>query len=281
MLLNKSFPYEASARVHLFIGGFLGIFVLFILFILFFLKPFNSGGSHFSNKTIYFLMYGFIVFFSYFITHLLSLLYYKSAQIWKVFEEIIFSVIFIFLAIIIGFYYTEFIINKNPERINLPHFLGWFKTILFSFGILLFILTFYLRRKYTAKDLKNENINSQTNIVSESRNITITGSLKKDFFVVDEANMVYVKSENNYVLISYFEDDLIKEKLLRSTLANIEKQLPSFIKTHRSYIVNPDFFLSLKGSKQNSKLNLKNTGLSIPVSETYFEAVNSLSNSPK
>ncbi len=226
-------------------------------------------------------MYGFIVFFSYFITHLLSLLYYKSAQIWKVFEEIIFSVIFIFLAIIIGFYYTEFIINKNPERINLPHFLGWFKTILFSFGILLFILTFYLRRKYTAKDLKNENINSQTNIVSESRNITITGSLKKDFFVVDEANMVYVKSENNYVLISYFEDDLIKEKLLRSTLANIEKQLPSFIKTHRSYIVNPDFFLSLKGSKQNSKLNLKNTGLSIPVSETYFEAVNSLSNSPK
>ena len=226
-------------------------------------------------------MYGFIVFLSYFITHLLSLLYYKRAHIWKVLEEIIFNLIFIFLSIIIGFYYTEIIINKNPERLNLPHFLGWFKTILFSFGILLFILTYYLRRKYTANDLKSRNVNSQTPTLSDTRNITLTGSLKKDFFVVDEANLVFVKSENNYVLISYIEDDLIKEKLLRSTLANIEKQLPSFIKTHRSYIVNPDFILSVKGSKQNSKLNLKNTALAIPVSETYFETINSIVNGPK
>ena len=211
----------------------------------------------------------------------MSLLYYKRVNIWNVLQEIIFSIIFVFLAIIIAFYYTEIIINKNPQRLNLPHFLGWFKAILFSFGILLFILTFYLRRKYTAKELKNENLNSQTNAFSERRNVTLTGSLKKDFFVVDEANVVFVKSENNYVIISYIEDDLIKEKLLRSTLANIEKQLPSFIKTHRSYIVNPDFILAVKGSKQNSKLNLKNTELAIPVSETYFETVNSIVNGPK
>ena len=105
-------------------------------------------------------------------------------------EEIIFNVIFIFLSIIIGFYYTEIIINKNPERLNLPHFLGWFKTILFSFGILLFILTYYLRRKYTAKDLTNKNVNSQTPTLSDTKNITLTGSLKKDIFIVDEANLM-------------------------------------------------------------------------------------------
>lgn len=117
--------------------------------------------------------------------------------------------------------------------------------------------------------------------MSDTKNVTLTGSLKKDIFVVDEANLVFVKSENNYVLISYIEHDLIKEKLLRSTLANIEKQLPSFIKTHRSYIVNPDFILAVKGSKQNSKLNLKNTELAIPVSETYFETINSIVNGPR
>ena len=98
---------------------------------------------------------------------------------------------------------------------------------------------------------------------------------------MDETNLVYVKSENNYVRIFYIEENSLKEKLLRNTLANIKKQLPSFIKIHRSYIVNPNFMLSLKGSKQNAKLYLKKTERSIPISQPFFETVNALFNNPK
>ncbi|WP_299439815.1 LytTR family transcriptional regulator DNA-binding domain-containing protein [uncultured Aquimarina sp.] len=276
MFLNKSFPYNISLRVHIFIGITLGFFVLFILF---FLEPFDSGSSDFSFKTIYLTGYGVMTFFMYFIIHLFSAIYYKKAKVWKLFEEIIFCLFFIISVIIIAFFYTEIIINKNPERLNLNHFFGWFKVIFFGFGTLLFISAILLRKRYTRTKVqdKSEDLTKEDLI----KNITISGSLKKESFQVDQTNLVYVKSENNYVSIFYFEENLLKEKLLRSTLSNIQKQLPLFVKIHRSYIVNPDFTLSLKGSKQNAKLYLKKTEHSIPVSQPFFETVHTLLNHPK
>ncbi len=278
MFLNKSFPYTISSRIHVFIGLSLGIFVLFILFCL---EPFNSGSSNFSYRTIYFIVYGIITFVTYLIAHLFSVLYYKKIEIWKLFEEIIFCLVFIIISIIIAFFYTEIIINKNPERLNLNHFLGWFQAIFLGFGILLFIPTILLRKRYTRTNLKNQLEDLKKEGVINTKNIIISGSLKKESFLVNEPNLVYVKSENNYVRIFYFEENSLKEKLLRSTLANIKKQLPSFIKTHRSYIVNPHFILSLKGNKQNAKLYLKKTECSIPISQPFFNTINALLNNPK
>lgn len=278
MFLNKPFPYNPSFRTHFLIGGLLGVFVLFIIF---FLKPFNSGESSFSYKTIFFLTYGLIIFVTYILSHLVSVFYYKLTKSWKLFEEIIFCVLFIVVSVVLGFFHTELIINKNPERVNLYHFLGWFKTIFFSFGILLFILTIFLRRKYAREGLNNSTADLELDTLPKRNSITITSSLKKEDFTVDVGNIVYIKSENNYVLISYFEDDVIREKLLRNTLSNINTQLPTFIKIHRSYIVNPNFILFLKGSKQNAKLQLKDTDITLPVSETYFESVKSVLNRPR
>ena len=278
MFLNKPFPYNPSFRTHFLIGGLLGVFVLFIIF---FLKPFNSGESSFSYKTIFFLIYGLIIFITYFVINLVSVFFYKRTQSWKLFEEIIFCLLFIIVSVVLGFFHTELIINKNPERVNLYHFLGWFKTIFFSFGILLFILTIFLRKKYAREKLNNSTADLELDTLPKNNSVTITSSLKKENFTVDVGNVVYIKSENNYVLISYFENKVIKEKLLRNTLSNINAQLPTFIKVHRSYIANPNFILSVKGSKQNAKLKLKDTDLTLPVSETYFESVNSVLNRPR
>jgi len=278
MLLNNSFPFSTSSRIHILIGLSLGILVLFILFCL---EPFNSGNTYFPYKTIYFTVYGIITFVTYFIVHLFSALYFKSTGVWKFFEEIIFCLIFIVFSIIIAFFFTEIAINKKPERLNLLHFLGWFEAIFLGFGILICITTILIRKQYTRPHLKNKpDLREDENLIN-AQNITITGSLKKEFFLVNEKSLVYVKSENNYVRIFYFEENSLKEKLLRSTLANIKKQLSSFIKIHRSYIVNPNFILSLNGNKQNAKLYLKKTERSIPISEPFFDTVNTLYNNHK
>lgn len=200
---------------------------------------------------------------------------------WKFFEEIIFCLVFIIVSIIVAFFYTEIIINKNPERLNLNHFIGWFEAIFLGFGILLFIPTILLRKRYTRTYLKNKLEDLGKESLIKIKNITISGSLKKESFMVDETTLVYIKSENNYVSIFYFKENSLKEKLLRNTLANIKKQLPSFIKIHRSYIVNPNFILSLKGSKQNAKLYLKKVERSIPIAQPFFETVTTIFNNPK
>ncbi len=211
--------------------------------------------------------------------HLFSNIYYKNTKIWKLFEEIIFCFVFITTVIIIAFFYTEIIINKNPERVNLNHFLGWFKVIFLGFGTLLLITTILLRRQYGNAELK---IETEGPITEDTiKNSTIFGSLKKESFLVDETSLVYVKSENNYVCIFYLEENSLKEKLLRSTLSSIKQQLPLFVQIHRSYIVNPEFILSLKGSKQNAKLYLKKIDRNIPISQPFFNIVNTLVNHPK
>ena len=273
MFLNKSFPYNPSSRIHVFIGITLGVLILFILF---FLKPFDSGNSNFPFKTLYFIVFGLIIFTTYMIIHLLSVIYFKNFQTWKLFEEITFCLVFILIAIIIAFFYTEILINKNPKRLNLHHFLGWFETIFLGFGILLFIPTILLRKRYAKANSKSKVKNTEEETLINYKEIIVSGSLKKDSLLVSEANLVYIKSENNYVRIFYFEKTSLKEKLLRSTLTQIKKQLPSFIKVHRSYIVNPQFIISFKGNKQNAKLYLKRIDHNIPISKPYFESINAL-----
>lgn len=272
MFLNKSFPYTTSSKIHIVIGVTLGVLILFILF---FLEPFGSGSSDFPFKTLYFMVYGLITFAVYFITHLGSVIFYKKIQAWKLFNEITFCLVFLTMAVIVAFFYTEILINKNTGRLNFSHFLGWSEAILLGFGILVIIPAIILRNQYGHAPSKN-NLKSSKDVLINTQEIRISGSLKKDSLRVSEANLVYIKSENNYVRIFYFEKSLLKEKLLRSTLTQIKKQLPSFIKVHRSYIVNPKFILSLKGNKQNAKVYLKKIDHSLPISKPFFESLNEL-----
>lgn len=198
-----------------------------------------------------------------------SNIYYLHFKIWKWIEELIFCLFFITIAIIIAFFYTEVIINKKPERLTLILFLNWFKILFLGFGVIMLVVALLLRNYY----------NSMNNVISEKKEsvekseINLKGTLKKELFSVEETSIVYVRSEDNYAYIYYVEEELLKEKMLRNTLTNIEKQLSSLIKAHRSYLINPDFIILLKGNAQNAKLQLKNVEGYIPVSKTYFESV--------
>ena len=264
MVLKKAFPFKTSIKTNALIGFILSCFILFIIF---FLKPFDVGTANFPYKTLYFIGYGVIAFLTYFITHVISIFYYDNKKSWMLFNEIITCLIFVSVSIIIAFLYTELIINKKPERIYKIYYVwGWFKVVFLGFGVLLTVTSILLRKKFSKKSIK-------TIVDFSHKKVKIYGSLKKDYFFIDIQNLVYVKSENNYVNLFYFEKELLKERLIRSTLTNIENQLPSFLKVHRSYIVNPEYVISLKGNKQNAKLYLNKVVNTIPISTSYFDDV--------
>ncbi|MHC1705998.1 MAG: LytTR family DNA-binding domain-containing protein [Bacteroidales bacterium] len=87
------------------------------------------------------------------------------------------------------------------------------------------------------------------------------------------ADVVFVKSADNYVEIIYKQEDSIKKKLIRQTLKNIELQLKpysNFIRCHRMYIVNTHFIDKLNRNFSNHWLILKGHEEQIPVSRQYF-----------
>lgn len=274
MFLNKPFPYLTSFRNHFLIALILSFVIVFILI---FLQPFGSGNFNSPYKNIYFMGYGLISFLIYLTIHFLSKWYYTRLKIWKWGEELIFCFFYISLSIIIAFLYTEIIINQKPERLNLKWFLNWFQTMFLGFGLILTVFTILLRNYFGSVNLANTKKQFKTPHQSiPEKKILLQGTLKKERLWVNEATIAYVKSEDNYVYLYFVEGEELNEKMLRSTLTKINLQLPSLIKAHRSYLINPGFIIALKGNAQNAKLKLKTVEKSIPVSKTHFETIKRL-----
>ena len=87
------------------------------------------------------------------------------------------------------------------------------------------------------------------------------------------ADIVLLKSADNYVEILYREDHIIKKNLIRNTLKSIELQLKpysNFIRCHRTSIVNTFYIDKLTRRFNNHLLIIKGYDESIHVSRQYL-----------
>lgn len=87
------------------------------------------------------------------------------------------------------------------------------------------------------------------------------------------AEVVMIKSADNYVEIVYMEGNYFKKKLIRNTLRNIElqiKQYTNFIRCHRICIVNAHYIEKLVSNYNSHSLILKGYDEQVPVSRQYL-----------
>ncbi len=87
------------------------------------------------------------------------------------------------------------------------------------------------------------------------------------------ADLVLIKSADNYVEIIYKEGENFKKKLIRNTLKNIEQQIKSYsnlIRCHRICIVNTHYVEKLNKNYNNHWLAIKGYDEQIPVSRQYL-----------
>ncbi|HSN49613.1 MAG TPA: LytTR family DNA-binding domain-containing protein [Bacteroidales bacterium] len=87
------------------------------------------------------------------------------------------------------------------------------------------------------------------------------------------ADVVFIKSADNYVEIVYKTGDHFRKKLLRNTMKNIEQQLnpySNFIRCHRICIVNTYYIEKLNRTYNNHWLTIKEYDEQIPVSRQYL-----------
>jgi len=111
---------------------------------------------------------------------------------------------------------------------------------------------------------KDENLSKTIEFVSE----TNTENLKLLI-----ADIVFIKSADNYVELVYREDRTLRKKLIRNTLKNIEVQVKpysNFIRCHRTSIVNVYYIEKLKKSEHNHWIVIEGYHEQIPVSRQYL-----------
>jgi DNA-binding LytR/AlgR family response regulator len=109
-----------------------------------------------------------------------------------------------------------------------------------------------------------------------NKHIEIISDNDSDNFRIQVSEIVYVKSADNYVEIGYHDEGIVKKKMVRNTLRNVEKQLVefnNFIRTHRTSIANIQYIDKLNKNFNTYWLSLDKTKETIPVSRQYLMAV--------
>ncbi|WP_286755981.1 LytTR family DNA-binding domain-containing protein [Roseivirga sp. UBA838] len=104
--------------------------------------------------------------------------------------------------------------------------------------------------------------------------ISVKGSGNNESVAVRLVDLLCLKAHDNYVELSFLEQNQVKKKLVRGTLTNIFRQIshPEVVRCHRSYVVNLHNVRSVVGHS-SIELRLVCVSHPIPVSRSYREVV--------
>lgn len=117
--------------------------------------------------------------------------------------------------------------------------------------------------------------------VDQAPEVFLSESQNDKFEVLPEY-ILLVKSADNYVEIVYLGDGELKQKLMRTTMKNIQLQLkkyPEFVRCHRTSIVNTSYILNMTNSYKGHRLKILHHEEEIPVSRQYLLDVKGILNS--
>jgi hypothetical protein len=176
-------------------------------------------------------------------------------------------------SIIIGFVWTLLTIIIDGSSVLF--FDLWFSNILeciFLIGLPYFASIMYL------------SFNEKNNIVTNLQDQLNKGKIDPDTLISFKENsdktklslrlgdLLYVESNDNYVIIFYSNGNKVEKRILRNTIKQLEQELIPYeiIRCHRSYLVNP---ININRKEKTSKgLNLffrEFEELVVPVSKSY------------
>ena len=96
-------------------------------------------------------------------------------------------------------------------------------------------------------------------------------------FITSSAAVLYIEANENYIIVHYQENGIEKRFQIRNSMKNIEPlcERAGFVRTHRSYIVNPAHIRMVRKDVNGlyfADLGTENSD-GIPVSKKYYDNV--------
>jgi hypothetical protein len=236
--LNPSIKHHLIIGVLTMVWGF--VFAFFI-------RPFEHG---YMNDTIWLRVsvgFSIAVFTSYGFVTIVQWLLYKKRSRWNLFFEI--ATYFVFYCI---YSVTTYLYYKGSIVKGFYDFPEFFSKIILNI-ILILTPILFLARRYSIKL-----------IPIKEEEITLKGDNKLDILKIKKSELICISNAQNYVEIFYLEGNILKTKLIRSTLKKLQHEFDFLVQIHRSHLINPDHFKSWKDSA-----TIELTQVELPVSKSY------------
>jgi hypothetical protein len=191
-----------------------------------------------------------IIFTQFFIRRLFLNFYFTILRLglWILFEVILVSLVNILIFGFSDLLFTSMLFDSF-YRTSLVMFLCYF----ISFTVLLSILKkdFYIK--------KNESL------------IPLRDYKNKVKITLDFNLILYVKSTENYIQTFYFQNNKLKNILIRNTIKTIETELKPYgiLRSQRSFLVNKSQILSIEKINSKQVINIYSTDIKIPLSTSF------------
>ena len=257
------FPFDPSLRHHLFIavGLFLWVFVF-----LFFTEPLDIKELYFDEKLLYLPVYSLVASLGYLLLlPLQSWLYVYYARVWKLSSELLMLFAFSLLGLVmVRLVYLFVVVPYEPNPYSLLYFI---KSIYIP--ALLVVLPIVEAGRYGLGRYLEKR--------EEEQKITISGSGNYEGFRLAWNQLIMISSADNYVEVSYTEDNRVRKHLIRNTLSAVASDLPQLLRVHRSYLINPDHYKYINSENGKFKITMIHD-LQCSVSKTYLPKVKDVLN---
>lgn len=270
------------ARIKENIGFLLSITFGIFLFILFF-QPFSIDGFNFNNRLLF--VAGFVAIIFLFMvlvrTTFRTLIHDKFSENENtlVFSYACGFLILAFSTVALAFYL------RYVGLIELSFYIV-FKLVLICLvpPVILNVFDQFQKLKYQNELLlgEKENIMKEIERYEDdylNQTIEFISEYSADQLNLSIADVILLRSADNYVEIIYREGQGIKRKLIRSTLKNIQQQLKpfsNFIRCHRTSIVNTFHVEKLTKKYNTHLLQIRDFDEPVPVSRQYLLKIKEL-----
>lgn len=251
--------------LSLFFGSF--IFTFLIIF-----QPFDLDEIE-THKTAFIAGYGLITFFfSWVVLSLCPFILSSYIDNWSVGDALKLSMFVILIVSMLNWSYSATIGNKILVTTFSPFDFLFITLAVGCIPLIIFILVaerIMFRKNYNAALKITEDINENPRDY-DIHSIKL-GSLDSSFFV-NAKHIICIKAEGNYVKIFFYNENNLRRKLLRCTLAAIMDQLKDYTEIkqcHRSYAVNFNRIEKVSGNARNFGLHLSHLDFEVPVSRKF------------
>lgn len=194
---------------------------------------------------------------------------------WVVWKEIIKAMVYIYILTISLLYYVS-LVSIHIEFTTLIQYISYaFLFAIIPISIRINAISFSIL-KTELSELKQLNKTIGGNLTKLSKKkITIKSHLVNDALTTSENELLYIKSEQNYIQVTLIEGEKTAKKLIRLSLVKAMEQINSerIVRCHRSYIINLNYIQEVKKNAQGLKLVFIKGAGEIPVSKQYKKMI--------
>jgi hypothetical protein len=242
-------PCTTDWRPHLRLAAFIALWLVAFLV---FAAPFDTSDLSFKGRLLLLSPYGLLFLLAYLPAVALQNLIYQKTNYWNVLLEAGIVLLSYVLALLLCFVYYRSDWLRGEANF------GQFVASIFLPTVLLLSFLMISGRWFISRGQKI------VERVREPELIALRGDNRNDVLRLRPESLIYISGAQNYIEVHYLVDGKQHKQLLRTTLSKIATQVPSLLRTHRSYLANPLHFIRWAGT----------TGAmfhtsEVPVSKTY------------